>query len=259
MKLEDAVAALESEDIDLIKLQIDRITKAITNLSSKNDEIVELLMEEEKTIADIKTWRDTRAIELAKFTEMKMKLESMYRADRDRETRCIQQKCELLEKMNEMKDIKIDESRNDMKDVDIGVKARPQTVKLQKYTITPFTGDYKDWLRFWNQFSVEVDASGISEISKFNYLLELLKGKPKEDILGLPHNEDGYIEAKRILVETYGKDIKITKSIIKDIESLPQLRDITRHSQVHDFYNRLSRCVRTLKTMDKIQNAQSLV
>ena len=103
MKLEDAVAALESEDIDLIKLQIDRITKAITNLSSKNDEIVELLMEEEKTIADIKTWRDTRAIELAKFTDMKMKLERMYRADRDRETRCIQQKCELLEKMNEMK------------------------------------------------------------------------------------------------------------------------------------------------------------
>merc|ERR1712048_1303228 len=86
MKLEDAVAALESEDIDLIKLQIDRITKAITNLSSKNDEIVELLMEEEKTIADIKTWRDTRAIELAKFTDMKMKLERMYRADRDRET-----------------------------------------------------------------------------------------------------------------------------------------------------------------------------
>ena len=47
----------------------------------------------------------------------------------------------------------------------------PQSVKLQKYTITLFSGDYKDWLRFWNQFTVEVDGAAISEISKFNYLL----------------------------------------------------------------------------------------
>ena len=63
--------------------------------------------------------------------------------------------------------------------------AKPQAAKLQRHTITPFQGNYKDWLRFWNQFSVEVDGSSMAEISKFNYLLELVKGKPKEDILGL--------------------------------------------------------------------------
>ena len=88
-------------------------------------------------------------------------------------------------------------------------KSRQQSVKLQKYIITPFNGAYKDWLRFWNQFTVEVDGSSISEISKFNYLLELATGKPKEDILGFPHIEDGYKEAKRILEQTYGRDIKI--------------------------------------------------
>lgn len=62
-----------------------------------------------------------------------------------------------------------------------------QSVKLQKYTVTPFSGDYKDWLRFWNQFTVEMGGLSISDISKFNYLLELVKGKPKDDILGLPH------------------------------------------------------------------------
>ena len=46
-----------------------------------------------------------------------------------------------------------------------------QAVKLQKYTITPFQGDFKDWLRFWNQFIAEVDGSGIAKISKLNYLL----------------------------------------------------------------------------------------
>ena len=59
---------------------------------------------------------------------------------------------------------------------------KPQRVKLQKYTIMPFKGDYKDWIRFWNQFSVEGGGSAISKISKFNYLLELVKGKPRDDI-----------------------------------------------------------------------------
>ena len=41
--------------------------------------------------------------------------------------------------------------------------AKPQAVKLQKYTISPFKGDCKDWFQFWNQFVVEVDNSKISE------------------------------------------------------------------------------------------------
>ena len=90
-------------------------------------------------------------------------------------------------------------------------------MKLQKYTITPFKGEYKDWLRFWNQFTVEVDGSGISNISKFNYLLELVSGKPNDEILGLPYTEDGYNEAKRNLERNYRKDIKINKALIKEL------------------------------------------
>ena len=91
------------------------------------------------------------------------------------------------------------------KETTTGTSSQPsnaQSVKLQKYTIAHFTGDYKDWTRFWNQFEIEVDGSNISEISKFNYLLELTKGKPRDDILGLPHTSDGYAEAKRILKST---------------------------------------------------------
>jgi phage-related minor tail protein len=116
-----------------------------------------------------------------------------------------------------------------------------QSVKLQKYTITPFTGDFKDWTWFWNRFSVEVDGSSISEISKFNYLIELTKGKPREDILGLPHTSDGYIEAKQTLLETYGKDIKVHKAIIQEIESLQPITDIYKTTTIHEFYNKLSR------------------
>ena len=44
---------------------------------------------------------------------------------------------------------------------------------------------------------MEVDSAKISEISKFNYLLELVEGEPKEHILGLPHTPEGYHEAKK--------------------------------------------------------------
>ena len=36
-----------------------------------------------------------------------------------------------------------------------------QTVKLQKYTITPFEGHCKHQIRFWNQFTVKIDGSKI--------------------------------------------------------------------------------------------------
>ena len=78
---------------------------------------------------------------------------------------------------------KIAELRLVRESISAPASVKPQSVELQKYTITPFKGDYKDWIRFWNQFSVEVDGSAISKISKFNYLLQLIQGKPREDIL----------------------------------------------------------------------------
>lgn len=45
---------------------------------------------------------------------------------------------------------------------------------------------------------MEVDGFLILEISKFNYLLELVKGKLKDDILGFLYIGDGYKEVKWI-------------------------------------------------------------
>ena len=138
------------------------------------------------------------------------------------------------------------------------ISGTTSTVKLEKYTITPFKRDYMDWLRFWNQFTVEVDETKILDMSKFHYLLELVKGKPRDDILGLPHSPDGYKEAKKILVENYGKDTKVHKALIKDLESLHTITSVHQLNLVNEFYNKLSRIVRSL-TMGKLESAQSAV
>ena len=132
-------------------------------------------------------------------------------------------------------------------------------VKLQRYSISPFYADYKDCIRFWNQFSVEVDAVAISEISKFHYLLELTKGKPREDILGLPRKIEGYEDATKILKSTYRKDIKVHRALVKELESLQVTISTQKTASIHDFYNKLSRIVRTLKILKKLDTAQSMV
>ena len=137
--------------------------------------------------------------------------------------------------------------------------AKPQAVKLQRYTITPFEGDCKDWLRFWSKFSVVVNGSSTAEISKFNFLLELVKGKPEEDILGIPHSTEVYAEVKKILVDTYGKLFKVQKALINDLEQLKSMRQQYQLKEVHEFYNQSSRIIRSLDTMGKLSVAQSHV
>ena len=121
-------------------------------------------------------------------SEKKLQLE----IDTQRKIRMIKEKEEepMLMQRQQMEEEwleKIAELRLVRESISAPASVKPQSVELQKYRITPFKGGYKDWIRFWNQFSVEVDGSAISKISKFNYLLQLVKGKPREDILGLPH------------------------------------------------------------------------
>ena len=70
------------------------------------------------------------------------------------------------------------------------------SAKLPKLVITPFNGSYHDWLRFWGQFSANIDSTEISEVTKFSYLKELVEPKIRTCIDRLPFTKEGYQEAK---------------------------------------------------------------
>eukprot|EP00795_Rhopilema_esculentum_P013876 gene13876-biopygen831 len=89
--------------------------------------------------------------------------------------------------------------------------------------------------------------------------MELVQVKPRDDILGLPHTPDGYEEVKRILETNYGKDIKVRKALIQELVGLGQIVNVNQTRDIHEFYNKLARIVRTLATMKKLQTAQSHV
>ena len=63
---------------------------------------------------------------------------------------------------------------------------------------------------------MDVDGSAISKISKFNYLLGLVKGKPRQDILSLKHTEGRYDEAKKIMNDIYMASLlRSTNNLLK--------------------------------------------
>ena len=62
-----------------------------------------------------------------------------------------------------------------------------------------------------------------------------------------------------MLIENYGKDTNFHKALIKDLESLHTITSIHKLNLIHDFYSKLSRIVRSLTTMGKLERAQSAV
>ena len=77
----------------------------------------------------------------------------------------------VLEKKTSEKSLTVNVSRKNYNRKRV---SKYQLVEPQKYTITTFEEDYKDWLQCWNQFEVKVDHSKIAKISKFNYMIELV-------------------------------------------------------------------------------------
>ena len=223
-----------------MRLAYEKICEINKTLEGAADRVKDAMLDEEKSFEEVRQWYDNRKQDLIPVRNLrdriKQALSELEKQEiHKREEDWFHKKFELEMALEEKK------AAQEM--------TKPQAVKLRKYTITPFKGDYKDWLRFWNQFTVEVDNSKISEISKFNYFLELVEGEPKSHILGLPHSAEGFQEAKKILEATYGRHIKVHKAIIKDLESLPNITSLAKMKEIHEFYNELSRTVRTLATM----------
>jgi len=235
----------QNADVWNLELYYNKICGLIRELEI-SIETGERTLESERTLDEIKNWSVQQKEGLQMFRELrgqiKLTLDEGHRQEEDEKAQRELDKQRAINKeimearLAEQKELEAAQIRQQReeewlkrklemeKDARAGNSNSPgssttQSVKLHRYAITPFHGDYKDWIRFWNQLEVEVDGAKISEISKFNYLLELVKGQPWEDILGLLHTVEDYQEAKKILQITYGKDCKVHKALIKEMES----------------------------------------
>ena len=203
IQLEDVEETLHSGETEDMSSGYERICETIQDLENARDKAVNAMLEEEvESLESVKEWNQEEKQKINKFRDgrrqLKEKLASLAekelqkRQQREQEQQRLfmeEQAKRAREQLMEteaakLKQPKLEEEwmqkklqmeRESMQQYREDEARESQVVKLQKYTITPYRGDHKDWLRFWNQFSVEVEGSNIAEVSKFNYLLELVQ------------------------------------------------------------------------------------
>lgn len=109
-----------------------------------------------------------------------------------------------------------------------------------------------DWLRFWGQFSENIDKTSVALITKFTFLRELVAPQVGRTIEALPFTAEGYNHTKSIWKEKFGKDSEIIKAYTKEILELPTVMGANPKAY-SDFSERLTYCVHALQTLNKLE------
>lgn len=117
--------------------------------------------------------------------------------------------------------------------------------RLPKIDITPFEGDPTLWYEFIEQFTELIDSKHyLGKVTKFTYLRNLLKGKARTMISGLPLSEKNYDIAIAILKDCFGGTKEIATRLRDELMDLP---DCTQMDfTLVDFYYNVLRIYRQL-------------
>ena len=181
LKLEDIQELSTSEDSEDVSTAYDQLGELVKRLEKWKDATVDYFMESDKELDYIKTWTTDRKAQILPFREARLKIKKQMEEIAARETQeKLEKELHVQHRVNEEQrkyrmqqqeeieeaarrqqqqeeewylrkvdfEKQIRESQAESVSKEKPTTSSPQSVKLQRYTITPFSGDYKDWLRF---------------------------------------------------------------------------------------------------------------
>ncbi|KAG1672966.1 snRNA-activating protein complex subunit 3 [Nymphon striatum] len=122
-------------------------------------------------------------------------------------------------------------------------------IRLPKLDLPRFDGNIMEFTNFWQQFEACVEDQDYPVISKFNYLISLLRGEAKRVLEGLPVTEENYQEAKNIIKKRYGRKELIIFSHVQSLLGL-EVPTCNRVKQLSQFRDMLVAHVRALSAHD---------
>ena len=121
------------------------------------------------------------------------------------------------------------------------------TVNLPKLDLPKFYGDVLQFTSFWQQFEEIVDKRrDLAAVSKFNYLVSSLKSDAKNVIEGLPVTNEHYEDAKKLVVNRYGRKELV---IFHHIQALLTLPVTSKTEELIKFHDKLMAHVRSLSAL----------
>ena len=100
--------------------------------------------------------------------------------------------------------------------------AKTSRFKLQELQLPTFNGDLLQFSHFWECFLWAVDGEEMPQPMKFQYLLSVVKQPTLQLISGLSIDEEGYDQAKQILVREFGDPLKTFRLHFQKFMELPR-------------------------------------
>ena len=98
-------------------------------------------------------------------------------------------------------------------------------LKMPKFNLPSFDGQYQNWTPFFEQFMASVDGSTtLPDIQKFNYLKSSLVGEVSQLISYLPLSNTNYKIALKILIDHYDNQRLIVNTHLSAIFNLKPLQ-----------------------------------
>lgn len=122
------------------------------------------------------------------------------------------------------------------------------SAKLPKLVLPSFSGECTQWQGFWDQFQAVVGYSDLADVTKFTYLLSLLRGEAKAAVTGLTLSSKHYLMACEILQKRFGRPEKIIFSHVQELLNLPIPKSVDV-SSLWKLYNELQVHIRSLETL----------
>ena len=97
--------------------------------------------------------------------------------------------------------------------------------KLPKLTLPSFSGEYTQWVSFWDQFTSLIDSKrDMTNVEKLSYLKLSLKGDAAQIVSSLLVTDANYDIAERKLEERYNNKRSIVKAHLAAIHALPAIK-----------------------------------
>ena len=139
----------------------------------------------------------------------------------DEEEREAEKEIEYIQVVSRAK-AAVEDLRNSSRPATPAAPSQPQAVRLEHLVLPVFNGDITQFPQFWSVFCSRVhEDTSLSAVDKFSYLLSKLSGSAYQCVKCLNVTPEGYQEARKLLLQRYGKTIPLVNDHIRRIIDIP--------------------------------------
>lgn len=127
-----------------------------------------------------------------------------------------------------------------------------RTRKLPKIELPQFSGEFKDWLKFWSLFKNTHNDPDITKEDKFQYLIQAMAkdSRASELVNSFPPTADNYDKAITSLKNRFGREDLLVEVYVREMLKLVLSKEkISNHTSLSRIYDRLETQLRSLESL----------